>query len=940
MSVTLVTCTLGLLFAYPGIIRTVSTAEVDDDALKVARCRAKCLTKFLAINESTTEDNCASSGNCKTCWRKCRLLYYNFFIWRKMCQSRDKCKSGCQVACHFRDKAKSVNKRRRGGRFLEAPRATSVGSQLKLSWERPYLGETRKMSKRRLVYIILSQEGKAWKNVDQTPLLSRSVEAEQLPLSPVFWLLAVDQDGLVAETKFGPIYQPHVGELQISPIKRQSNQRKDGEDDLFAGGGEEQGDGGGGGGVGGGPLENLEDSLDLDYDMTEVNQSVVVTLKLRRTSSNVRDRVVYSIDWFLESCSIYPDVEVCEEPPQHFGPKWVTLGNKQATCVLPNIRFNSKYTVYVEDGKEWKKELAIITPKCLTPVASFTRCEENKSILSTADAITWYLNNVSLTYNYTSSKVIANISWVPPFNKPNVRYSISWQGSEDRKFNKMISAGKRVTTQTHAELKFDIGFVYKIRVTAFYKTEQGINETLQSEFSYLNVTRNSYDADAEFNSIEPPADVKQNIRAGAKRVQSAAIVAAIATLVVVTGILVLLIYKKRKSLKEVVIIKTMAAKNNTYKSNVTGCKMDYTPEPPVVTDEWELDPDKLKFSTPLGQGAFGKVVTGYYDQRKVAIKVVKDSAPLSYKEDLLAELNLMKRIGCHPNIVSMVGACTQREPIALVMEYVPYGNLNNFLRKCRMEGEVRAKNGVSEINYSIMDKNGQIENGIITAIDILSFARQVSIAMEYMAENKYVHRDLAARNVLLDCGKVVKVCDFGLSRDIYKDNQYQKLTNGKLPIKWMAIESLRDRLFTTHSDVWSFGILLWEIVTMGSSPYPSIALADLYHVLCSGYRMEKTSNCSDELYQIMLLCWAEEPKMRPSFTQLRHMLEELLSRDRNYLDLDNINVPLVNSENSSPPQSFDSFADFAPPLPKHRLTEMTAEASSEEVSTECLIRQA
>ncbi|CAG5136081.1 unnamed protein product, partial [Candidula unifasciata] len=172
---------------------------------------------------------------------------------------------------------------------------------------------------------------------------------------------------------------------------------------------------------------------------------------------------------------------------------------------------------------------------------------------------------------------------------------------------------------------------------------------------------------------------------------------------------------------------------------------------------------------------------------------------------------------------------------------------------------------------------------------------------EYLTEKKYVHRDLAARNVLIDFNKVVKVCDFGLSRDIFNDNHYKKLTNGKLPLKWMAIESLRDRMFTTQSDVWSFGILLWEIVTMGASPYPNVALADLYYVLSNGYRMDRPSNCSQELYAIMRSCWEEEPYERPNFTQLRVMIENLLLEDRNYLVLEDIDVPLTNSDNSSSP---------------------------------------
>ncbi|PVD26252.1 hypothetical protein C0Q70_13922 [Pomacea canaliculata] len=201
----------------------------------------------------------------------------------------------------------------------------------------------------------------------------------------------------------------------------------------------------------------------------------------------------------------------------------------------------------------------------------------------------------------------------------------------------------------------------------------------------------------------------------------------------------------------------------------------------------------------------------------------------------------------------------------------------------------------------------------------------VLTVQEYLAEKKYVHRDLAARNVLLHYNKVVKVCDFGLSRDIFNDNQYKKLTNGKLPLKWMAIESLRDRVFTTQSDVWSFGILLWEIVTMGASPYPNIALADLYYVLSNNYRMDKPSNCSNELYAMMRSCWMEEPLDRPSFTELREQLEELMSEDRDYLVLEDIDVPLSASESSSNPTVPEMFSGELCPSPS---AVQTASASS------------
>lgn len=132
---------------------------------------------------------------------------------------------------------------------------------------------------------------------------------------------------------------------------------------------------------------------------------------------------------------------------------------------------------------------------------------------------------------------------------------------------------------------------------------------------------------------------------------------------------------------------------------------------------------------------------------------------------------------------------------------------------------------------------------------------------------------------------VCKISDFGLTRDVYEDDNYLKRTKGRVPVKWMALESLSDHIYTSKSDVWSFGILLWELVTLGASPYPGIAVQNLFHLLKSGYRMEKPDNCSSQLYKIMRCCWNEEPAARPTFRILTTKLEAMLSDGVDYLDL-------------------------------------------------------
>ena len=144
----------------------------------------------------------------------------------------------------------------------------------------------------------------------------------------------------------------------------------------------------------------------------------------------------------------------------------------------------------------------------------------------------------------------------------------------------------------------------------------------------------------------------------------------------------------------------------------------------------------------------------------------------------------------------------------------------------------------------------------IATKDLLCWAYQIAKGMEYLASQRVMHGDLACRNVLLADNNVIKICDFGLAKDIYKTDTYRKKTDGPLPVKWMAIESLQDRLFSTQSDVWAYGIVLWEIFSLGQTPYPGMAVNETFYTrLRDGYRMEKPSLCPNSVYSIMLNCW-------------------------------------------------------------------------------------
>ncbi|XP_008574252.1 PREDICTED: fibroblast growth factor receptor 4 isoform X2 [Galeopterus variegatus] len=298
---------------------------------------------------------------------------------------------------------------------------------------------------------------------------------------------------------------------------------------------------------------------------------------------------------------------------------------------------------------------------------------------------------------------------------------------------------------------------------------------------------------------------------------------------------------------------------------------------------WEFPRDRLVLGKPLGEGCFGQVVCAEAfgmdparpDQAStVAVKMLKDNASDKDLADLVSEMEVMKLIGRHKNIINLLGVCTQEGPLYVIVECAAKGNLREFLRARRPPGPDLSPDGPRS------------SEGPLSFPALVSCAYQVARGMQYLESQKCIHRDLAARNVLVTEDNVMKIADFGLARGVHHIDYYKKTSNGRLPVKWMAPEALFDRVYTHQSDVWSFGILLWEIFTLGGSPYPGIPVEELFSLLREGHRMDRPPHCPPELYGLMRECWHAAPSQRPTFKQLVEALDKvLLAVSEEYLDL-------------------------------------------------------
>uniref|UniRef100_G3Q3W1 Tyrosine-protein kinase n=1 Tax=Gasterosteus aculeatus aculeatus TaxID=481459 RepID=G3Q3W1_GASAC len=268
-----------------------------------------------------------------------------------------------------------------------------------------------------------------------------------------------------------------------------------------------------------------------------------------------------------------------------------------------------------------------------------------------------------------------------------------------------------------------------------------------------------------------------------------------------------------------------------------------------AAEKWEINPSELTFMKELGSGQFGVVRLGKWRaQHRVAIKAIRAGA--MYEEDFIEEAKVMMRLS-HPKLVQLYGVCSQQKPIYIVTEFMEHGCLLNFLRQRR---------------------------GSFGLGSLLSICLDICEAMEHLEAHRFIHRDLASRNCLVNDSLVVKVSDFGMTRYVL-DDQYTSSSGAKFPVKWSPPEVFNFCKYSSKSDVWSYGVLMWEVFTEGRMPFEQSQNHEVVTMVTKGQRLHRPKMAPLAIYDIMQLTWQERPDDRPSFSQLCPMISDALESD-------------------------------------------------------------
>ncbi|XP_054142398.1 muscle, skeletal receptor tyrosine-protein kinase isoform X2 [Melozone crissalis] len=292
----------------------------------------------------------------------------------------------------------------------------------------------------------------------------------------------------------------------------------------------------------------------------------------------------------------------------------------------------------------------------------------------------------------------------------------------------------------------------------------------------------------------------------------------------------------------------------------------------------EYPRNNIEYVRDIGEGAFGRVFQArapgllpYEPFTMVAVKMLKEEASADMQADFQREAALMAEFD-NPNIVKLLGVCAVGKPMCLLFEYMAYGDLNEYLRD-------RSPRNLCSLAQGSLDTRLRLPNPLaLCCTSQLCIAKQVAAGMAYLSERKFVHRDLATRNCLVGENMVVKIADFGLSRNMYSADYYKANENDAIPIRWMPPESIFYNRYTTESDVWAYGVVLWEIFSYGMQPYYGMAHEEVIYYVRDGNVLSCPDNCPLELYNLMRLCWSKLPADRPGFASIHRILERMYER--------------------------------------------------------------
>ncbi|XP_024123285.1 ALK tyrosine kinase receptor isoform X2 [Oryzias melastigma] len=359
-------------------------------------------------------------------------------------------------------------------------------------------------------------------------------------------------------------------------------------------------------------------------------------------------------------------------------------------------------------------------------------------------------------------------------------------------------------------------------------------------------------------------------------VGTSALIAAL--LLAVSGVMIM--YRRKHTELQSIQLELQSPDCKLSKLRASTIMTDYNPnycfagKTASVNDLKEVPRRNISLTRGLGHGAFGEVyeglavgIPGEPSPLQVAVKTLPEVCSEQDELDFLMEALIISKFS-HQNIVRCIGVCLQAMPRFILLELMAGGDLKTFLRETRPRLE---------------------QPSSLTMVDLLNVARDIAKGCQYLEENQFIHRDIAARNCLLTCkgpGRVAKIGDFGMARDIYRASYYRKGGRAMLPVKWMPPEAFMEGIFTSKTDTWSFGVLLWEIFSLGYMPYPSRSNQEVLEFVTNGGRMDPPKNCPGPVYRIMTQSWQHQPEDRPNFSSILERLDYCLQ------DPDVVNTPL------------------------------------------------